>query len=36
MSSRYYLPVRHNVIVKYAHENFRKKENPDCNLKYLS
>ena len=34
MSSRYYLPLRHDVIAKYVYEKFRKKSNPDCKLVY--
>ena len=34
MSSRYYLPLRHDIIAKYVYEQFRKKSNPDCKLVY--
>ena len=34
MSSRYYLPLRHDVIAKYLYEKFRKTANPDSNLVY--
>ena len=32
ISYRYYLPLRHDVIAKYAYKKIRKKINPDCKL----
>ena len=34
MPSRYYPPLRHDVIAKYVYKKFRKKSNPDCQLVY--
>ena len=34
MSSRYYLPLRHDFIAKFVYEKSAKKANPDCNLVY--
>ena len=34
MSSRYYLPLRHNVIAKYVYKIFQKKSNLDCKIVY--
>ena len=34
MSSRYYLPIRHDVIAKYFYETIRRKKNPKCKIEY--
>ena len=34
MSSRYYLPIRHDVNVKYLFETIRKKKDPECKVDY--
>ena len=34
MSSRYYLPIRHDVVAKYVYEAMRKKKNPECKIEY--
>ena len=34
MPSRYYLPIRHDVIAKYLHEAKRKKKDPKCKIEY--
>ena len=34
MSSRYYLPVRHDVIAKYFYETIRGKNHPECKIEY--
>ena len=34
MSSRYYLPIRHNVIAKYFYETIRWKKDPKCKIEY--
>ena len=34
MSSRYYLPIWHDVIAKYLYEVIRKKKDPKCKIEY--
>ena len=34
MSSRYYLPIRHNVIAKRLYEALRRKKDPKCKIEY--
>ena len=34
MSSRYYLPLRHDVIAKYFYEAIRRKKDPKCKIEY--
>ena len=34
MSSRYYLPVRHDVMAKYFCETIRRKKDPKCKIEY--
>ena len=34
MSSRYYLPMRHDIIAKYVYEKVRRDHNKECNIKY--
>ena len=32
ISSRYYLPIRHDVIAKYLYEAIRRKKDPKCKI----
>ena len=34
MSSRYYLPIWHDVIAKYLYEFIKKKKDPKCKIEY--
>ena len=34
MSSRYYLPLRHDAIAKYLYEQYRMKLAPRCKVEY--
>ena len=34
MSSRYYLPMRHDIVAKYLYEKIRHQHNKECNVKY--
>ena len=34
MSSRYYLPIWHDVIPKYFYETIRRKKDPKCKIEY--
>ena len=36
MSSRYYLPLRHDAIAKYVYEQHRNKLAPGCKVEYLA
>ena len=35
MSSRYYLPLRHDVVAKHVYEKLRKKQNKDSVINYI-
>ena len=34
MSSRYYQPIRHNVIAKHLYEKIRQKRDQKCKIEY--
>ena len=34
MSSRYYLPIRHDIFAKDLYEAIRRKKDPKCKIEY--